>query len=121
MTKQARYEHLSERSASVLLVGALSPSVSRKLQRLHDAGFQVTHAESICHAELFSEAQYFDAAVYDELLSAVEQVSLARIMRLRWPWMRLIRCDHAAVPEQGLFDATTASEASLLQTILDHL
>ncbi len=89
------------------------------MRTLHGHGYAITHAESICHAEMFSEAQYFDAAVYDETLTEVEQVSLARIMRVRWPWMRLIRCGSfpIKITSDPLFDAMEASEASLPETI----
>jgi len=110
-------------STALLLVGASSSQVERKAQLLHDSGFHVTHAESICHAELYSEAQYFDAAVYDESMTEVEQVSLARIMRVRWPWMRLVRCGHSAITitKDAIFDATVASETSLPETVLKCL
>ncbi len=114
---QGKKKDLSARSASVLMVGASSPAMERKMHRLHAEGFVVTQAETICHAELFSEAQYFDAAVYDESLAEVEQLSLARIMRMRWPWMRLIRCGNSALAASALFDASSASEANLPATI----
>ena len=111
------------RTRWVIVVGVPSPTLDRRIRRLQSSGFSVTHAESICHAEMYSEAQYFDAAVYDDSLSEVEQVSLARIMRVRWPWMRLVRCDSAPIrlTRDVLFDASSASEANLPETLLHSL
>jgi hypothetical protein len=102
-------------AAAVLLVGSPSPALSRKQSVLEGSGFDITVAENICYAEVFAEAQYFDAAVYDESLPSHEQVSLARVMRVRWPWMRLIACDPA--PADELFDAIQPSESQLPETI----
>jgi hypothetical protein len=90
---------------------------------LQRAGFHVTHAENICYAELYSETHFFEAAVYDESLSAEEQVSLARVMRVRWPWMRLIRCGHQpfANAEPELFSSMALSEAELPAVVLKVL
>ena len=103
----------------ILVVGASSPELDRRIHLLQSSGCSVTHAESVCHAEMYSEAQYFDAAVYDASLSEVELVSLARIMRVRWPWMRLVRCGGAPIriTRDPLFDAAEASEASLPETL----
>lgn len=108
---------------SLLLIGVPSPAVIRKQQVLHDSGFVVTRADNICTAELLSEAQYFDAAVYDESLPETEQVSLARVMHVRWPWMRLVRFGYSALKLAGdeIFDATTASEATLPAIVLGCL
>lgn len=107
------------RTLWVLLVGSPSAALERRMQVLQTAGFSVTHAESVCHAEMYSEAQYFDAAIYDPSLSEVEQVSLARIMRVRWPWMRLVRCSHAPIhiTRDALFDASEASESHLAESL----
>ena len=80
-------------------------------------------AETICHAEVFSESQYFDAAIYDESLTEVEQVSLARIMRVRWPWMRLIRCGYTplTITDDVVFDATARSEGELAEVVANCL
>jgi hypothetical protein len=112
-----------ERTISLLLVGAQTPTLERKRQLLGDAGFAVTLADNICEAEVYSEAQYFDGAVYDESLSETEQVSLARVMRVRWPWMRLVRCGHLplSITEDAVFDATSASEARLSEVVRDCL
>ena len=107
------------RTLWVLVVGAPSPSLDRRIHLLQSSGCTVTHAESVCHAEMYSEAQYFDAAIYDGSLSEEEQVSLARIMRVRWPWMRLVRCSSAPIriTRDPLFDAAEASEANLPETL----
>lgn len=106
-------------ATSVLLVGPPSPSLSRKQALLQNSGFDITLAENICNAEVFAETQYFDAAVYDDSLPVHEQLSLARVMRIRWPWMRLIACGPA--PSDGLFDANESSEAGLPETLREIL
>ncbi len=123
MCARAAQNRLRTKTISLLVVGSPSTALDRKISLLHSAGFTVTHAESICHAELDSEAQYFDAAVYDETLSEVEQVALARIMRVRWPWMRLVRCGSSPIriTSDPLFDAMEASEANLPETVLSCL
>ena len=121
--KKDKHVQQAPQGISLLLIGVSTPEVTRKHQLLHDSGFVVTLVDNICNAELLSEAQYFDAAVYDESLSEVEQVSLARTMRVRWPWMRLVRYGHQAltITEDAVFDATTASEASLPAIVLGCL
>jgi hypothetical protein len=96
---------------SVLLVGPQSASVDRRKALLEASGFEVTLAENICHAEVFSETQHFDAAVYDESLASHEQVSLAGVMRIRWPWMRLVASGPTSLAE--LFDGSESLEAEL--------
>ncbi len=106
-------------ATSVLLVGPPSPSLLRKKSLLQQHGFDITLAENICYAEVFAEAQHFDAAVYDDSLPVHEQLSLARVMRIRWPWMRLIACGPA--PGNELFDANESSEAELPETLREVL
>lgn len=100
---------------ALLLVGEPSPGMDRKQSLLRESGFDVTRADTICHAEVFAESQQFEVAVYDERLSSQEQVSLARVMRVRWPWIRLVRCGHTPLEDaqDSLFDDTTASESQL--------
>ena len=120
MSARTAKTRLPAKIASVLFVGPPSVALDRRLSLLQSCGFAVTHAESICHAEMYSEAQYFDAAVYDETLTEVEQVSLARVMRVCWPWMRLIRrgSEPIRITGDSLFDAMDASEAALPETVL---
>jgi hypothetical protein len=114
-----RSSNPSSPTASLLLVGEPSPGMDRKHALLREAGFDVTRADTICHAEVFSESQHFEIAVYDEGLLPEEQISLARVMRVRWPWMRLVRCGH--MPLEGeqnlLFDGTAVSESQLPECI----
>jgi CheY-like chemotaxis protein len=98
-------------AAAVLLVGAHAPSLERKQSLLESSGFAVTLAENICYAELFAQERHFDAAVCDESLPPHERISLARVLRIRWPWMRLVACGDAS--ENDLFDAAEPSEADL--------
>jgi hypothetical protein len=97
--------------ASILLVGSPSASLDRKHSLLRVSGFEITLAENICLAEVLSETWYFDAAVYDESLLPQEQASLAGIMRIRWPWMRLISCGLDSGGE--IVDARATSESQL--------
>ncbi len=82
---------------------------------LQAKGLVVTRADNICYAEMFAEAQRFEAAVYDRSLSQEEQASLARVMRIRWPWMRIIRLVSAGEPllDDALFDCSAVSAAEL--------
>ena len=75
---------------STLFVCLPSPQADQTEAALR-ARLDVTRADNVCFAEMFAEAQPFEAAVYDESLSPEEQSSLARVMRIRWPWMRIIR------------------------------
>lgn len=99
----------------ILLVGPPSPLLLRRKTTLERHGFDITLAENICYAEVFAETQHFAAAVYDDALPAHEQLSLASVMRVRWPRMRLISCGHA--PAEGIFDANESSEAELPEAI----
>lgn len=98
----------------LLLVGMPIPQTDRKASLLESSGFTVTRAENICYAELFAAQQYFDAAVYDDSIPPQEQISLARIMRVRWPWMRLISMGTLPTNfDPDLFDTWSASEENL--------
>jgi hypothetical protein len=102
----------------LLLVGAPGAETDRKASLLEANGFTVTRADTICHAEMFAAEQYFDAAVYDSSIHPQEQVSLARIMRVRWPWMRLISMGHLPANfDPDLFDNWSASEETLPNTL----
>jgi hypothetical protein len=87
-------------------------------------GFIVTRADNVCFAEIYAEAQQFAGAVYDQSLSEEEQVSLARVMRIRWPWMRIIRWvppDNSFSPrtfsDDTLFDCSAVSESQLASCV----
>jgi hypothetical protein len=98
----------------LLLVAAPGPEADRKASLLEANGFLVTRADNICYAELFAAEQYFDAAVYDSSITPQEQVSLARIMRIRWPWMRLVSMGYLPANfDPDLFDTWSASEETL--------
>jgi hypothetical protein len=79
----------------------------------------VTRADNICFAEVYAEAQHFAGAVYDQSLSGEEQVSLARVMRIRWPWIRIIRlaAPGNSLSDNTLFDATALSESQLADCV----
>jgi hypothetical protein len=98
-----------------MLIGAPSAALDRKHALLRNSGYDVTRADTICHAEVFAESHTFEAAIYDDSLSPQEQVSLARIMQIRWPWIHLIRCGHTPLPiaDDALFHCTAPSEAHL--------
>jgi len=108
---------------AILLVGAPSPALKRRQRLLQSAGMDVVCSDNICTAEMISETQYFDGAVYDDSLPAHEQVSLAQVMRVRWPWMRLVRYGHVAGEERSdeLFDASQPLEEGLAATLRNVL
>ena len=82
---------------------------------LQAKGLLVTRADNICYAEMYAEAQRFETAVYDRSLSQQEQAALARVMRIRWPWMRILRfvSPGEALLDDALFDCSAASAAEL--------
>jgi hypothetical protein len=82
---------------------------------LREKGLSVTRADNVCVAEMYAEGQRFEAAIYDQSLSQEEQVSLARVMRIRWPWMRIIRFVSPGAPllDDSLFDCSAHSESQL--------
>jgi hypothetical protein len=82
---------------------------------LRAKGLSVTRADNVCFAEMFAAAQRFEAAIFDQSLSQEEQVSLARVMRIRWPWMRIIRWVSSADPleDDALFDCSAVSASQL--------
>jgi hypothetical protein len=98
-----------------LYVSIPSTQADHTEAELRAKGLNVTRADNICLAEMFAQAQRFEAAVYDHSLSQEEQVSLARVMRIRWPWMRIIRLVSAGDPLQDnvLFDCSVFSRSQL--------
>jgi hypothetical protein len=82
-------------------------------------GLSVTRADNICFAEVYAEAQQFTGAVYDRSLSEVEQVSLARVMRIRWPWIRIIRwvAPGNSLSDNTLFHCSALSESQLADCV----
>jgi hypothetical protein len=112
-----------EQNVPTLLVALPSAQADQTETFLLAQGISVIRAENICFAEMYAEVQFFVAAVYDESLSQEEQVSLARVMRIRWPWIRIIRRISSNVPllEDGLFDCSAVSESQLADCIADIL
>jgi len=82
---------------------------------LQARGLSITRADNICVAEMYAEAHHFEAAIYDQSLSQEEQVSLARVMRIRWPWMRILRLVPSGAPlvDDALFDLSALSASQL--------
>jgi hypothetical protein len=124
--KIAKAEHLeplqmkqTKRSRSlalpILFVCIPSAQADQTEATLRAKGLTITRADNICVAELFAQGQRFEAAVYDQSLSQKEQVSLARVMRIRWPWMRIIRWAAAgdSLADEALFDCSALSESQL--------
>jgi hypothetical protein len=108
-------ETAMKRPLPTLFVTVPSAQADRTEEVLESLGLSVTRADNICVAEMYSEAQQFEAAVYDQSLTPQEQVSLARIMRIRWPWMRILRLAPASAPpvDHALFDCTAPSASQL--------
>jgi hypothetical protein len=119
MGKQFLLKLSMKRPLPTLFVTLPSAQADRTETVLQSLGLSVTRADNICVAEIYSEAQHFEAAVYDQSLAPQEQVSLARIMRIRWPWMRILRVAPASAPpvDHGLFDCTALSESQLAACI----
>jgi DNA-binding NtrC family response regulator len=108
------------RAIAVLFVSLPSAQADQTEAALESLGLSVTRADNICYAEMYAEAQHFEAAVYDQSLTQEEQVSLARVMRIRWPWIRIIRSVSTAAPlspvasaDDGLFDCSALSALQL--------
>jgi hypothetical protein len=125
---QAKYLELrpmkqTKRSRSLpfpaLFVCVPSAQADRTEASLRAIGLTVTRADNICVAELFADAERFEAAIYDQSLSQQEQISLARVMRIRWPWMRIIRFTSSSAPltEHALFDCNALSESQLTECV----
>jgi hypothetical protein len=115
MGKQFLLKLSMKRPLPTLFVTVPSAQADRTEEVLQSLGLSVTRADNICVAEMYSEAQRFEAAVYDQSLTPQEQVSLARIMRIRWPWMRILRLApvSASPVDHGLFDCTALSASQL--------
>ncbi len=103
----------------VLFVCSPSAQADQTEAALRAKGLTVTRADNICVAEMFAEAQRFEAALYDQSLSQKEQVSLARVMRIRWPWMRIVRWVSPGDPLQddALFDCSASSASQLASCV----
>ena len=99
----------------VLFVTVPSDEADQTSADLQSKGLSVVRADNICFAEMYAESSRFEAAVYDHSLSQEEQVSLARVMRVRWPWMRLIRkvVPGSSLLEDDAFDWSVDSESKL--------
>jgi hypothetical protein len=104
----------------ILFVATPSAQADRTEAVLRSMGLGITRADNICFAEIYAEAQQFAGAVYDQSLSEEEQVSLARVMRIRWPWMRIIRwvspgnsLSPRILSDDKLFDCSALSESQL--------
>jgi DNA-binding NtrC family response regulator len=108
---------------AVLFVTIPSVQADQTEAALQSLGLSVTRADNICYAEMYAEAQHFEAAVYDQSLTQEEQVSLARVMRIRWPWIRIIRSVSSSAPasEDGLFDCSALSESQLAACVEQSL
>jgi hypothetical protein len=103
-----------------LLVTIPSAQADRTETLLRSFGLSVTRADNVCLAEMCAEGQHFEAAVYDQSLSQQEQVSLAQVMRIRWPWIRIIRLvssSDLSLVDDALFDCIAHSESQLTSCI----
>jgi hypothetical protein len=103
----------------LLFVGVPSALADQTTMALEAKGMSVTRADNVCFAEIYADAERFAAAVYDQSLSQDEQASLARVMRIRWPWMRIIRWVPTGAPlmDDDLYDWSVLSGAELAACI----
>jgi len=102
-----------------LFVAALSAQADRTEALLVANGLKVIRADNVCIAEIYAEAQRFAAAIYDQSLSQEEQASLARVMRIRWPWMRILRWVPSGdeLQNEDLFDWSVRNERELADCV----
>ena len=114
-----RMKHFRAIAVPTLLVTVPSAQADRTEAALRSFGLSVTRADNVCLAEMYAEAQHFEAAVYDQSLNQQEQVSLAQVMRIRWPWIRIIRLvsSRDPLPDDALFDCIAHSESQLTACI----
>src|ERR1700722_962124 len=108
----------------VLFICAPSTQADRTAATLRSHGLNVTRADNICVAEMYAEAEPFEAAIYYQSLSQEDQASLARVMRIRWPWIKIIRWVPPGAPpplDEALFDCTVLSESELTSCIEGRL
>jgi hypothetical protein len=112
-------KNLRAAGVPILFVATPSAQADRIEAALQSMGLSVTRADNICFAEVYAEAQHFAGAVYDQSLSEVEQVSLARVMRIRWPWIRIIRwvAPGNSLSDNTLFDCSALSESQLADCV----
>jgi hypothetical protein len=107
----------SSRTQAVPALFVCTPSAraDQTAATLQAKGLSITRADNVCFAEIYADAQRFEAAIYDQSLSQEEQASLARVMRIRWPWMRIMRwvSPGAALLDDDLFDWSVRSEPEL--------
>jgi hypothetical protein len=102
-----------------LFVTVPSAQADRTESALKAKGLSLTRADNICFAEVYADAQRFEAAIYDHSLPQEEQISLARVMRIRWPWMKIVRWvpPGTRVVEDELFDWTVHTERELTDCV----
>lgn len=101
--------------APILFVCVPSPEADETTRALEALGMSVTRADNVCYAEIYADAQRFAGAIYDRSLEPAEQASLARVMRIRWPWMRILRWvpAGAALLYDELFDWTVFTQSEV--------
>ena len=106
-------------SVPLLFVCAPSEQADETSALLQSKGMLVTRADNVCYAEMYADTQMFAAAVYDQSLSQEEQASLARVMRIRWPWMRILRWGADGKPffEDELFDWSVRTQPELASCV----
>jgi hypothetical protein len=112
-------KHSPAQGVPALFVAAPSAQADRTEAVLRAIGLTVTRADNVCFAEIFAEAHHFAAAIYDQSLSQEEQASLARVMRFRWPWMRILHWAPPGDPveEEGLYDWSFRTETELADCV----
>jgi hypothetical protein len=112
-------KHSPAQGVTALFVAAPSAQADRTEAVLRANGLTVTRADNVCFAEIYAEAHRFAAAIYDQSLSQEEQASLARVMRFRWPWMRILHWVSSGDPveDEDLFDWSFRTETELADCV----
>ncbi len=106
-----------------LFVTAPSPQADETEKALQAQGLSITRADNICFAEIYADASRFAAAIYDQSLPQHEQISLAQVMRIRWPWMRILRWVSPGAPLENddLFDWSVRNRRELTECVQQRL
>jgi hypothetical protein len=119
MVKPKQQKKQRAPAVPLLFVCAPSGEADETAAMLEARGMLITRADNVCYAEMYADTQHFKAAVYDQSLSQEEQASLARVMRIRWPWMRILRWVAGSDPffEDELYDWSVRTQAELAHCV----
>lgn len=115
------------RRRKLLLLGHLTEHLERRCQLLENHGYQVTVADTLSSIRSQAELQAFDSVVCDDSVSPLEQQALSQVIRLRYPWMQILRLHsdlHSSdIPSLSSPDGSAEAESGIptgmMQVLLD--